>query len=700
MTQAIAISDTVQIDPDLVRHIGHEQFLRLTMIVDRLPRILGADSVNKACKEVAGEIPGLTSRSLYNRVNKYKASLNPLDLVDRRECAALWKTAAPVGLPRAFREFYRGLREKHQRVFTQAHAELITIWRTHYDMAGKHYDRIPGYEEWPSANPATGIPHGWSYDNLQTSVPEHIFDTAAKRQGMATARLYQPPVRTTRVGLKIGERVEFDDHDFDQKVHFPGQSRAMRPQCFGAVDALSGFAAMSVRPTLWDDVEESKRVLTEFQFRCFHINWMMKYGFRNDDTGSTHFTEAAKAILREPYQRRLHLVTGGKVSVNQGRVFSETAYAGQFSPRGKGNPKHKPLIEGLWCLFENLLDRLPGQIGSNQRINGPAEMHGREVFLARSLDLAKTLPPDLAEQVILGVMPYRTFAAFAKAALDSLLDDPGHNLEGWEELGFSRMEWRSNAQSLDWMRTEDFARLPETEQMAVRAILRSADEELTRSVRLTRREVMARYGGELTRLGPIYLHRLLNPEDGFPVRVTKQSTIEFQDVLRFGPGEFWFRAECRNRDLYPGDKFDAFFNPLNPGLLQIVDGKGAPVALLERIEVACKNDEVAIGKEIGRRERWTTRRTDGMALRHFDETETRAHWEEHHRNLVAEAEARKAKAGTASPEMDRLAKRAKAAGPMVPQVRDDGAIEGEVIDEVIEAPIERGEISAVEEERL
>lgn len=590
-------------------------------------------------------------------------------------------------MPRAFKDFYRGLREKHQRVFTQAHAELLVLWRTHYDAAGKYYDRIPGYEEWPVADPATGIPKGWSYDNLQTSIPEHIFDTAAIRQGMATARLYQPPVRTTRVGLKFGERVEFDDHDFDQKIHFIGQSRAMRPQCFGGVDALSGFAALSVRPTLWDDEAESKRVLTEFQFRCFVVHWLQTQGYRTDEAKTTLFTESAKSVIRPDFERRLSLATGGQVTVCQGRAFAETAHPGQFSPRGKGNPKHKPLIEGLWCVMENLLDRLPGQIGSNQRINGPAEMHGRELFLARSLDLAKALPPDLAQEVMLGFMTYQTFTRMAKAALDALMDDTDHELEGWGELEFVRMEWRSDAKSPTWLRTEHFLELPEPEQMAIRARLKHSSEMLTRPVRLSRREVRGRYAGELTKLGPIMLHRLLNPDDGFQVTVSRQSTIEFQDTLRFGPGTFRFMVQNRFREIYPGDKFDAFFNPLNPGWLQIVDAKGASVALLERMEAPSKNDKEGIERSIKQVSGWVGTRRTGIASRHFDEAETRLHMTAHNQSLVDEAAARKAKAGPQTDELNRVSRKAAEAGrAMAPAVQRDQPIEGEVIDEVISAP--------------
>ncbi|MBX3732614.1 MAG: hypothetical protein KF791_08475 [Verrucomicrobiae bacterium] len=681
MTAPLQLSPVIQLDPALIGQIGNVAWTQLSMIAERLPGLLDAPSLLAACKQAAGEVPGLTPRSLYTRVRRYIKTRDPLDLVDRREAASLWKARQPAGLPAAFQEWYRGLREKHQRVATQAHAELLGIWRTHYDMAGRHYERIPGYETWPAANPATGVPDGWTYDNLQRTVREHPFDGLAVRQGMAAARNVQPPVRTTRVGLRLAERIEFDDHDFDVKVHFAGQSRAMRPQCFGWVDALSGWGSVSVRPMLWDDEAEKKRVLSEFQFRCFVVSLLTKHGYRTDEAGTTLVTEAGKAVIRPAFEARLAAVTGGRVKVSQGRVFAEQAHPGQYAPRGKGNPKHKPLIEGLWSVIENVLDRLPGRTGSNQRINGPADLHGRELALARSLDLARVLPPDLAQEVqLLGVMTYGQFSRVARAAIESVLEDRDHELEGWEELGFTRLEWRSDPQSLMWLPVSALAALPAPEQQALRAVLQAGGSQLTRAVRLSRREVWERGSGELQRVSPMALHRLLDPDDALEVTVTRQSMIEFQDTLRFGPGVHRFLAKATGREFYPGDKFSAFFNPLMPQWLQLVDAKGAHVALVERIEMPSKNDVDGVQRAIKRQSTWVADRKIGVAGRHFDEAEQRLHMAEHNQRLVEEAARRDPTRPTS--EMNRMARRAAEAGRAM---QTDAPIEGEVFDEVIEA---------------
>ena len=324
MSHSLQLTD--EIEAELIDSLGREAANQLLMIKDRLPELEAASSLRAACRRCAAEIPGLTEEALYCRMKRYKKTGNLLDLANRRGGSNLWSVQKRTLLPAAFKEFYRALREKHQRVATAAHDELVLIYRTRYDLEGKFYDRIPGFDGWPPANPLTGLPEGWTYKNLQKAVPDHPWDRAASRQGLAAASAFRPPVRTTRVGLRIGERVEFDDHQFDLKVHFAGQSRAMRPVCFGGVDGLSSFVSLAVRPTLWDDAAEQKRTLTEFQFRSFVLFWLSTHGYRDDDRGTTLVTERGTAVIREDFESRLRAFTGGRVKVSAGSMFSEASH--------------------------------------------------------------------------------------------------------------------------------------------------------------------------------------------------------------------------------------------------------------------------------------------------------------------------------------------------------------------------------------
>ncbi len=626
----------INAEPRALDKLPRDMYEELSRIAHWLPRVRTAKSVLRVCREACPDV-GLPSKVLYRRVTDWLKTNDWRCLIDRRRCAFLWDSRDAVGLPEAFKEFYRGLREKHQRVATSAHRDLLLIWRTHTDAAGNYHTQIPGYgDTWPAADARTGIPTGWTYENLQQAVPEDVYDAKAAREGLFAASTFRPPLLTTRVGLKLGERVEFDDHEFDHKIHFPGQPKAMRPTCYGGIDGLSSFVDLFVRPVLWDLNDQSKKELTEFQFRCFVIHWLMRHGYRPEPGGTTFFVENAKATIREDFKRNLFDLSNGAILVSKGAMFSASAHPGQFRPRGKGNFKHKPGIEGAWSIIENILDRLPGHTGSNARINGPAELHGREDYLQRVLKQAATLPQDRAAGLLLPVLSFHQFSTVALETIAGWLADPDHDLEGWDKLGFEKPEWRPDEKSLAWYTQEDFARLSEGEQMVLRAKLADPSMHLTRVQRLSRREVWDRFNHELVRFSPKQMHRLFPLTDGIEVTVNKQRLIEFTDREKFGPGTFCFLARDRHHgDALPGEKFLAFFNPLHPRWLNCCRADGSHVAMFEAWDIPSRNDVEGIKRQMGRQAAWEAPRKLRLAGRHQDEAEQRAHMIEHNRAVVA-----------------------------------------------------------------
>lgn len=674
----------------------YREFLAIKAWLPSLSQSAARRELREACEEAAAQIRTLTGNALYRRVRAYlaaeKAGRPEAEklLVNLRQVAALWEREF-IALPASFVEFVRGLDESHQRVLTEAHAELVRIWKTHRNDDGDYVDSLPGYDAWPAAEPVTLLPKGWTYGNLSRALKTDPYDDAAAKQGLFAASAYRPPLITTRVGLLLGERVEFDDHEFDVKVHFPGQSRAMRPMCFGGVDGLSGFASLVTRPVFWDEAEEKKKILTEFQFRCFVIHWLTTHGYRADARGTIFFTESGMAVIREDFMRCLYEATGGHVRVMRGSVFSEAAHPGQFAPRGKGNFKFKPQIEGFWSILENALDRLPGRTGSNARLNGPAELHGREVALARILKLLPSLAPEQAQNMILPVLTFRGFADFVHKAMDRIMDDCEHDLEGWEQLGFEKLLWRSDVQALNWYDESDFARLPEADRQVLAPRLADPSLHLTRSRRLSRREVfLPRSSAELTRCTTKQYHRLFPVTDGFEVTVNRQHLIEFRDRARFGPQEFRFLAKDKLfGDFRPGDKFLAFFNPLNPRWLQLCKADGSHVALVEAWEAPSRNDVDAIKRQMGKQAAWEAPRKARLAARHYDEAQHRAHMLEHNR-AVANGEpvtqADKERADERRREAEQAAeatRQAAAAGAALLQAREEFT-QADVCDEPVE----------------
>jgi hypothetical protein len=287
-------------DADLYAALPPDSRTEFEYIHAHLTFLTNAKSLRAACAEVAVNI-GLNARQLYDRVLKYLETHKWTDLLNKAKAgAAFWEPAQPVGLPVAFQNFYKSLCEKYQRVDRGGYRELMLIWRTHRDSEGKHYDFIPGYGSaeqvgagtacWPEVDKAGRHPKGWSYKNLNRFAPDN-YDSAATRQGAFAASKFRPPVFKTRVGLAICEQVEFDDHEYNAKIHFPGQPKVMRPLGFTAADRLSACLFPCFKPMLWLEDEEKKQKLTELDMMWFVIRWLTNIGYRTDKRGTSFIVE-------------------------------------------------------------------------------------------------------------------------------------------------------------------------------------------------------------------------------------------------------------------------------------------------------------------------------------------------------------------------------------------------------------------------
>ena len=629
-------------EPRLLWLLPADEYRTLSRIADVLGALTSAKSTLAACAQAAGYV-GLGVKQLYRRVRDYIRSHDWRCLVNRAKCSALWQSDGVAVVPATTREWWVGLFEKHKRSGRSAYNEALYIVRNRMDWSSppRHLDAIPGYAAWPEMDARVHHrhPRGWSYANFMTACKRASYGAAAAREGVFAASEYRVPLLTTRTGLRLGERVEFDDHKFDVKIHYAGQSRAMCPVCFGAVDGLSTFVDLVIRPMLWDDDMEMKRELTEQQFRYFVLHWLGTHGYRTDERGTTLFVENAKAAIREEFAGRLLRETGGKVKVARGAMFAEAAHAGQFRPRGKGNFRFKALVEGFWNLLENRLDRLPGQTGSNARLNGPAELHGREEYLRRLLDFAEAAPAELAARVKLPVMTYTEFRNSLFGIVEAILEDREHALEGWDELNFHRVEFRPEETARNWYPIADLERLPSMERALVSAKLGDPALALTRSVKHSRDDVWKMFHTELTRITPHQYCRLLDERDAVEVTVGRQGLIEFEDRARFGHQEFRFLARGAGLDLRAGEKFRGWFNPLTARWLHLTNFRNQHVALLQPWDQPGKHDTDAVRRQMGRQIAIETADKDRLAARHHDDAGERAHLVEHNARVMEDARA-------------------------------------------------------------
>jgi hypothetical protein len=544
--------------------------------------------------------------------------------------------------------------ESHGRCHQSALRELLVIWRTGLDLHGRHYEFIPGYEAWPAAAAPGGVPAGWSESNLRRACAPDDYDTAAARLGLFDASAHRPPLLTTRVGLRCGERVEFDDHVYNVKILYPGQLVPSRPMGFCAVDVLSGWAYPSFRPTLWDTVACKRLELTEREFWWFVIAWLTEFGYRDDERGTTFVCENAKAVVREAQAQRISDATHGRVKISLGPMFDQPAHAGQFTPRAKGNFMHKPLVEGFFNPVDNYFDHLAGQTGNNR--HEPAELAGRLAYTVKTLaaitDLVRAgkLSRERAATAQIPLLTWGEFSPVAFAIFEALNASPDHDLEGWSELGFETIEYH-----LDGCPPLPAARLQALDP-ARRALIEA--QATARARRLSRAEVWQAHKHELTPVGPEHYSYLFGLEAGIEITVGawRGGLITITDPDLVSKPAHFLAVARDGRHLRNGDKYLAFLNPLKPSVVQLTKANGEPVALCDAWAIPCKSDEEAIRAQMGAQRSWLAARAQMLAGRHAGEAAARADLLEHNRLLLDQHQQRGCQQA-----QEQLAERAEAA---------------------------------------
>lgn len=607
------------------------------------------------CRMIGQEL-GLGWQAVYARARKYRASGDWRDLLNKAKAGpSYWRMAERAALPPAFLAYYVALCERNQRVNRRAYFALIKLWRTRRDADGQPVDAIPGYAEWPASDPAYGRPSGWSYENLQAQSRKiaHPFDTGAARIGLFAASQHQPPLLTSRKGLGVLERIEFDDHEFNVKILFPGQNRLMRPRGFVSLDTLSAHAlATCFKPTLWDQETESKRALTERDFLWFVLHVLSTVGYRTDPCGTTLVVELGTAALREPYRTRIIEFTRGHVHISEPSMFGAPAHPGQFPGRGKGNFRHKPLVESNFNLIDNAFASLPAQTGKD-RDHFPDDTHGREKYalatLARALehhgaDPEAHTPQPASPLPILPVLLWSQFNARALQLLSDISANPDHNIEAWSECGFDRLEWRASL-TTDWLPWSALDALPAPTRQAVEAHIQSAtaDAPLMRARKLSRFEAYRqelqklRDSKNLSRLSPWHWPDIVGPKNavngGEPLTVTKRGLIELQDHT-YWPRTLYFLAEINGRHLRPGDKYTCYLDPWAPDKILIADDQGRALGFCPEWLVPARNDKQGIAEAQAEQARWINHRRAQLAARHADTAELHQHLLDHNAALA------------------------------------------------------------------
>jgi hypothetical protein len=359
----------------------------------------------------------------------------------------------PKKTPVEFDDFIKQLAEEN-------HRSMSAAWEHLRDVIWPGGMPVPGYGTWmecwmrehparalPSVYPRGWFPKGWSRRNLYNKAPGKGARLLYQR-GMMAAKKHFPSIRRDPSQLRPLELIVIDDFELDCLCVFPGDAKN-KPQ----IGRVAGLLAMDVatrRILHWcigQRLEREERQpdgtvrtvrtgIARIDVQVFLHGLFRKTGL--PDHPATILCENATASISPDMELALTTLFEGRVRVERTGFLDHKTLANGFVERG-GKPWEKGWIESLFNQLWNILGAMPGYKGSNQRLNGPANLDAKinytKMFIGwgeKARDL--NLPP---EKIALGRLPFpspqaaeRTFA-WACALRDARTE---HKFIGFERI--------------------------------------------------------------------------------------------------------------------------------------------------------------------------------------------------------------------------------------------------------------------------
>ena len=593
--------------------------LRWHALLEPLMPVTGRERVKGIQAKLAelGRATGLPLVSVRLRYDRFRKE-GWRGLVNRSKAGRVWqkRTAAtePALTERpAFVDFWRGIMQQFQgRDQTGQAAHRALLRRLQAWERGDEDSRIPGYDVPPPRAPFTGLPVGWSkYNLLRAQYRLADDEAAAAKYGRGALADFRLPVLSTRVGLKVGQVVFFDDQEYDVRVNFVGVAReSFRPEGFDAEDCLSAKQPLHCyKPVLVNDATGKRCKLTERDFRWFVAAYLTTVGYR-PDTGTTFIVEHGKAAISPAFEQRIHQATGGLVRVDRGGISGQPAYPGMFEGRARGNFRFKAALESARVALRNDMAALPGAVGKD-RDHAPEGDFGLDRYNTKALAAAVTLPPELAAQMLYPLLNWWRFVAVA-SEIHQLFDArTEHALEGWERCGHIADEYRLSIDSQQWIDArESFARMDERQRAAVRALVESTPG-LWRSRRMSPDEVWNAGKGELIVLPEHALPLLLEPGDARHGEQCESNRLFIVQDRFVSPEALHYDASALVRQgcVVPGERYSVFLNPFAPKRLVVCDSALRYLGTAHLWERIGRLDDVQAGERLA-----AARRAEAPAL--------------------------------------------------------------------------------------
>jgi hypothetical protein len=513
---------------------------------------------------------GVSVPTVRRRYDAWRSTRDFRALLDRRSLPT------DRGLSPETIEYWKSLCAENGRKWKPAHRELQRRWH--------RGDSIPGID--PTL-PRTSLPKGLSYHNLVRFAPSR-FETTALRIGRTAAASFRPLVFSTRVGMEVGQRYVFDDLWHDFKVAVLGQRKPCRLLQLHAMDLFSGCQVARLCKPRVEDPESGQSVqLKEHEMLFLVVHVLEHLGFHPG--GCVLMVENGTAAIADDLKELIRTITGGLVTVDESGIQSASAFAGQYGGRGKGNFRFKAALESSGNLIHNetanLLE-LPGQTGSNSRINLPEELHGREKAFDFLQRVIAALPESKRAELRLPFVEFHRAVDLVNDIQERINARTEHELEGWLEAGLTTVDF--NLPGVGLITGSQVLALPSEKRAAVEAVAAPVAR------RLSPKEVWDGGRRQLIRLRPEQSARLLGGRVERTVKV-RNHLIEFQDQ-RVAPGPLRFLAHT----FQDGDEFGVVVNPFSPEVAHLFDAKGSWVGSVKAWQSVSKLDADALQRQMGR----------------------------------------------------------------------------------------------------
>ena len=565
-------------------------------------------SLMEAAQRNAHRGRGWSFKRLEARYYAIRNGADPADVLvnkakERGGGKSRWLTPAVV-------EEWRVYCARHFRSNKSAWLELVADYRV-----GKKIGDVDWRAVWPehpelrhdpiptSIPRNMPLPDGWSYHNFMRKKPTSIQEVGA-RIGRMAARALARPVRTTRAEMEPGMQYVFDDVKHDNEVIYPGQLKAVCPLELACLDVASAYKpAFGVKPARMDEMEKCRQAIRERDMRFLVAHMLCNIGFHPD--GCTLLVENGTAAIRKDMELVLHGLAqrddgAPLIEVSRSGVDDQTAHAAQWGAKSKGNFRSKSHLESWNNLSHNRLDDLPGQTGSNSRINAPEDLQAMERVSHKLLLAGMAMPPELAKKLVMPVLDWQLFNDVLAERYAQIHASHEHDLEGWEKR--TERQWRVSATD-HWHSEESWNLLTREQQERLAPVI--AQDGMVRIAKQSRWQVWNKGLPKLVRL-PDYAAALICGRDlAEPRPCPAMAEVTFVDQEVSATPMRYRVQSCVDAKGHPvvlteGRLYRWMINPFDLRYCFVLEEKGEYVGRCDRVDVVNRMDTEAVHREMGK----------------------------------------------------------------------------------------------------